>query len=146
MAILGTNSEKIFRRIRRAIYLTLLLVFARNYFHQASANPVIPPALQASTMVTSWYGGNGDGFAWRPTASTQIFDPEKLTCAHKTLPFGTVLEVIHGEQRVLVTVNDRGPYIHGRDLDLSMGAARELGLLEKGVAEVQVRTMLPTTD
>lgn len=89
----------------------------------------------------SWYGGDGDGFSGRRTASGEVYDPGGLTCAHRTLPFGTVL-VVQNEangRRVLLRVNDRGPYLAGRLLDVSPSAAAELGFLERGVAQVSIR-------
>jgi rare lipoprotein A len=67
------------------------------------------------------------------TASGEVFDPYGFTAAHRTLPFGTQLSVRYGGRSVLVTVNDRGPSIRGRDLDLSQGAAEYLGLTSAGV-------------
>jgi rare lipoprotein A len=86
--------------------------------------------------VTSWYG---PGFRGRPTASGETFRPAGRTAAHKTLPFGTVLVVEDPAtgRRVRVVVNDRGPFVAGRDLDLSQGAARRLDLLQRGVAPVR---------
>ena len=62
------------------------------------------------------------------TASGQRFNQNAMTCAHRSLPFGTRLRVTHGGRSVIVTVNDRGPFIRGRVLDLSTGAARAIGL------------------
>jgi rare lipoprotein A len=76
------------------------------------------------TAVCSWYGNEFNG---RRTASGQIFNEEDLTAAHKTLPFGTRLALTRAGKRIIVVVNDRGPFIAGRDLDLSKAAARELG-------------------
>jgi rare lipoprotein A len=59
-----------------------------------------------------------------------------MTCAHRSLPFGTKLRVTHGGSSVVVTVNDRGPFIRGRVLDLSTGAARAIGLTRAGVGRV----------
>ena len=72
------------------------------------------------------------------TASGQRFNQNAMTCAHRSLPFGTKLKVTHGDRSVVVTVNDRGPFVHGRVLDLSTGAARAIGLggLGRVVAEV----------
>lgn len=84
------------------------------------------------TMVCSWYGNEFNG---RPTASGQIFNEEDLTCASKTLPFGTRLALTRGNLRIIVVVTDRGPFIAGRDLDLSKAAARLLGF--SGVEPVQ---------
>jgi rare lipoprotein A len=72
------------------------------------------------------------------TATGEPYDPEKLTAAHKTLPLGTELEVSHGDESVEVVINDRGPYIEGRDIDLSLAAAQEISLVEPGSAEVRV--------
>ena len=93
----------------------------------------------------SWYGGNGDGFAGRPTASGEIFDPSKLTCAHRTLPLGSFVEVenLDNGRKVILKVNDRGPFARGRILDASRGGAKELGFLGQGTARVRVRTVDP---
>ena len=95
----------------------------------------------------SWYGGDGDGFSGRRTASGEIYDPAGFTCAHRTLPFGTVLLVQNeaNGHRVMLRVNDRGPYLAGRMLDVSPGAAAVLGFLERGVAQVSIRVALPRT-
>jgi rare lipoprotein A len=82
--------------------------------------------------LASFYG-NESG---RATASGQRFDQNKLTCAHRSLPFGTKLRITHGGRSVVVTVNDRGPYIRGRVLDLSTAAARAVGLTDEGVGRV----------
>jgi rare lipoprotein A len=88
---------------------------------------------EATTGLASWYG---PGFAGSPTASGDVFDPDAYTAAHKTLPFGTQLTVTYRGRSTQVTVNDRGPYTGGRDLDLSQGAAEYLGLTRAGVAPV----------
>jgi rare lipoprotein A len=85
---------------------------------------------EATTGLASWYG---PGLAGAPTASGDVFDPSAFTAAHKTLPFGTQLTVYYHGRSVQVTVNDRGPYTGGRDLDLSQGAAEYLGLTRAGV-------------
>ena len=85
----------------------------------------------------------GRGFAGRKTASGEIFYPEQLTAAHRSLPLGTKVRVtnLHNGQSVLVTINDRGPYIRGRQIDLSMGAARAIGMLGRGVANVVIQVL-----
>jgi rare lipoprotein A len=85
---------------------------------------------EATTGLASWYG---PGFAGQTTASGDVFDPGAFTAAHKTLPFGTQLTVTYHGRSAQVTVNDRGPYEGGRDLDLSHGAAKYLGLTRAGV-------------
>lgn len=93
---------------------------------------------QRFPAVCSWYG---DAFNGRGTASGQIFNEEDFTCASRTLPFGTVLALTHGDLRIIAYVNDRGPFVAGRDLDLSKAAARELGL--SGVGTIQVEIVVP---
>lgn len=101
--------------------------------------------------VASWYGGHDDGFAGRPTASGEIFDPEQYTCAHRTLPLGSFVEVenLDNHRRAVLRVNDRGPFIKGRILDLSKRGAQELGFLGQGTSRVRLRSVdamgLPTT-
>ena len=95
---------------------------------------------QKFSGTASFYGDSDEPGG--QTASGQKFDENKMTAAHRTLPFGTRLKVTHGGKSVVVTVNDRGPFIKGRVLDLSTGAARAIGITEdKGlgqiVAEVQ---------
>ena len=82
--------------------------------------------------IASFYGNDTD----QETASGQRFDENRLTCAHRSLPFGTKLRVTHGGRSVVVTVNDRGPYIRGRILDLSTAAARAVGLIDAGVGKI----------
>jgi rare lipoprotein A len=91
----------------------------------------------------SWYGGSGDGFAGKPTASGEIFDPSRLTCAHRTLPLGSYVEVenLASGKKVVLRVNDRGPFAHGRILDASRSGAKELGFLGQGLARVRVRSV-----
>jgi len=90
----------------------------------------------------SWYGPGFDG---KPTASGAIFDQEGFTVASKTLPFGTMLLIHHGDRMALALVNDRGPYVAGRILDLSHGLARALGTTESGVATVTAEVLAPAS-
>jgi rare lipoprotein A len=90
---------------------------------------------EAQSMLASWYG---PGFEGNPTASGEPYNPYGYTAAHKTLPLGTQLVVSYGGQSVQVTVNDRGPYVGDRELDLSQGAAEALGLTGAGVDYVTV--------
>jgi rare lipoprotein A len=88
--------------------------------------------------IASYYGREDNG---KPTASGEIYDMNGITAAHRTLPFGTMLEVTNLEngKKVLVRVNDRGPFVGGRIIDLSVGAARRLGMLDNGTALVEIR-------
>ena len=82
--------------------------------------------------MASFYGNESGS----RTASGQRFNQNAMTCAHRSLPFGTKLRVTHGGASVIVTVNDRGPFVRGRVLDLSTGAARAIGLTGAGVGRV----------
>jgi rare lipoprotein A len=90
--------------------------------------------------IASWYGVDFHGWL---TANGEIYDMEALTAAHRTLPLGTwvlVTNVENGKQ-VRVRINDRGPYLYGRVLDLSLAGARELDMVESGVAAVQIEVV-----
>lgn len=88
-------------------------------------------------MVASWYGGKFQG---RKTASGELFDLNKLTAAHKTLPLGSLvkLTIKSTGRSVIVRINDRGPWIKGRDFDLSEAAAWQLGMHKRGIAKVEM--------
>jgi len=88
--------------------------------------------------MASWYGSAHNG---RPTATGERFDMNALTAAHKTLPLPGLVEVTNLEtgQRIVVRINDRGPFAEGRIIDLSRAAASELGMLSQGVGRVRVR-------
>jgi rare lipoprotein A len=118
----------------------------------AAAGLAVPRALQAmpaeaeelsreraiQTGPASWYG---PGFHGRPTASGEPFNTNQLTAAHRTLPFGTRVKVVHQKtgRFVVVRINDRGPYAHGRVIDLSWASAQAIGL--SGVAQVALLEM-----
>ena len=90
------------------------------------------------TGTASWYG---DQFNGRPTATGERFDMHALTAAHKTLPLPGLVEVTNlgNGRRIVVRVNDRGPFVEGRIIDLSRGSAEALGMLSAGVGQVRVR-------
>lgn len=90
------------------------------------------------TGKASWYGKD---FAGRPTASGEPFRPSRRTAAHPSLPFGTVVKVTRVDTRrsVRVRINDRGPFVAGRIIDLSRRAARKLDLIDAGVGTVELR-------
>lgn len=113
---------------RICILIIVLFAFTHKFYGQ------YPKYLYG---VASWYG---DELAGEVTASGEIFDPDALTAAHKTLPFGTVVEVenLANGNTVEVTINDRGPYVDNRIIDLSEAAAEELGFTDEGTAYVKV--------
>lgn len=88
-------------------------------------------------MRASWYG---PGFHGQKTANGERYDQMSFTAAHKSLKFGTLLKITNpkNNKSVVVRINDRGPYIGGRDLDLSKAAALELGFVRKGVTKIKV--------
>lgn len=104
-----------------------------------------PPVVFREEGEASFYG---DDFAGKPTASGETFDPDEPTAAHPTLPLGTEVTVKRPDtgEEVQVEVNDRGPHVDGRIIDLSEGAARELDLIEEGVAPVEVEATKPQVE
>ncbi|WP_454616025.1 septal ring lytic transglycosylase RlpA family protein [Bradyrhizobium cenepequi] len=98
------------------------------------ANAAFTPSTGGRSFsgVASFYGNESGS----RTASGQRFNQNALTAAHRSLPFGTKLRVTHRGRSVIVTINDRGPFIRGRVLDLSTGAARAIGLTGAGVGRV----------
>jgi rare lipoprotein A len=101
----------------------------------------IPPRVKGVEVGwASWYGKDFHG---RRTASGAVYDMYQLTAAHKTLPLGTSAMVTHLDNGkwVMVTINDRGPFVRGRIIDLSYAAAQALGMVEEGVAKVRVEVV-----
>jgi rare lipoprotein A len=102
----------------------------------------VPAESKSSSIngVASWYG---KGFHGRKTASGVRFNQNAMMAAHKTLPFGTILRVtnLSNNRACYVEVTDRGPYIKGREIDLSRAAATELGFKEKGIAHVNIEVV-----
>jgi rare lipoprotein A len=95
---------------------------------------------KAKIGTASWYGHE---FARRRTASGERFNPHGLTGAHRTLPLGTKVLVtnLRNGRTVLVTITDRGPYLPRREIDLSLGAARALDMVERGVTRVKIEPL-----
>jgi rare lipoprotein A len=111
------------------------------------AVPAAPPAAAADRYVretgtASWYGRELQG---RRSANGEVFDMNVMTAAHRTLPLGTVLRVtsLNNEVSAEVTVTDRGPFLAGRAIELSYGAAKALGFLSQGTAQVRFETLGP---
>ena len=103
----------------------------------ASAQSVQPPS---ESGIASWYGAPYHG---QRSASGEIYDQEKLTAAHRTLPFGTRVRVhrVDRDESVVVRINDRGPFVKSRIIDLSHAAAARLGMMDGGVAPVALEVM-----
>ena len=119
--------------IKLLILLSIILLSSCASIHHVDYTP----KQRGDYVVASWYGKQFNG---KLTASGKKFNMYAMTCAHKTLKFGTKLRVTNPDNNksVIVTVNDRGPFIRGRDLDLSYGAAKKIGIVKKGVARVKM--------
>lgn len=148
-------------RIQTGIVLTLILAgcsSAPRYGSQTTPGKTTSPGRRTPTRqipvekspelsyqrswigLSSWYG---EDFHGKKTANGEIFDMYALTAAHKTLPLGTQIRVtnLENNRSVVVRVNDRGPYIEGRILDLSYGAAKALGFENMGTAKVHIQVI-----
>lgn len=119
-----------------------------HHHHHAATNPTSLFDANASIAPVSTGGRSFSGMAsyygnesGSRTASGARFNQGAMTAAHRSLPFGTKLRVSHGGRSVVVTVNDRGPFIRGRVLDLSKGAASAIGLTSRGVGRVVAEVM-----
>jgi rare lipoprotein A len=121
------------RSKRRYLQAALLLVILFG---------VIPATAQVQTGKASFYA---DRFEGRPTASGEKYRHNKLTAAHKTLPFGTRVRVTNlaNNESVEVVINDRGPWAEGRIIDLSRSAAEKLGFVHQGLADVKIEVIDP---
>ena len=95
---------------------------------------------ETETGIASWYGVPYNG---RRSANGEIYDMEKLTAAHRSLPFDTWVEVTNlvNNKRVEVRITDRGPFVDGRIIDLSMAAAREIDLVTAGIVRVRIKVI-----
>jgi rare lipoprotein A len=104
--------------------------------------PVTPAIGSVEYGIASWYGPPYHG---RRAANGEVYDMEKLTAAHRTLPFETWVEVqnLSNDRKVEVRITDRGPFIEGRIIDLSRAAARELQMLGPGIVEVRITVIAP---
>lgn len=101
----------------------------------------VPEAEDLGTGIASYYGKR---FAGRPTANGESFDPQLLTAAHRTLPFGSKVRVTNPRngKSVVVRINDRGPFVRGRHIDLSRRAAEQIGIVKAGHGKVELELLL----
>ena len=121
--------------IHKSALCTLLVLLSACAHAPSEVTP--PPEGKVFRAVTTWYG---PGFNGRRTASGEVFDMDGMTAAHKTFPFGTRLKVTNPKngKSVVVVVNDRGPFVAGRDLDLSKGAAFAIEAYKMCEVDVEV--------
>lgn len=124
------------KKIFLSLFLCLLLMGCVRKL------PKVPEIKKGYTEkgIASWYG---DEFKGKPTASGEIFDPEKMTAAHKTLPFGTIVKVtnLDNGKVAYLKINDRGPFVRGRIIDCSKKGAKELGYYGAGTAKVRIEVV-----
>jgi len=138
----GASSRVDVRARRSLAATTLALVLAACELPEAPPDVAKPfPAVFERGPVSHY----GLAFAGKPTASGEPFDPEALTMAHPTLPFGTRVRVtnLENQRSVEVVVNDRGPAVKPRIADLSVGAARRIGMIADGVVEAELAIVAP---
>ncbi len=112
--------------------LTLLIGIGASLFAYTPQTP------KGCTGIASWYG---ERYRGRPTASGELFNPEAMTAAHRELPFGTKVKCTLGARSVVVTINDRGPFIEGRIIDLSRGAFAKLAHTDAGLIKVKLEVL-----
>ncbi|MGI4864682.1 MAG: septal ring lytic transglycosylase RlpA family protein [Janthinobacterium lividum] len=132
----GVNTQIIYSAARRTKAFTVII--------SALALALAACGGSKSAFTQSGQGSYyADKFAGKPTASGTPYRPGKLTAAHNTLPFGTKIKVTNTRtgRSVKVTVNDRGPHVKGRIVDLSKKAANKIGLVDAGVAPVQLKVI-----
>ena len=129
-----------------AVLALLLLCLATGCAHRKPPPPTTTPEAKPAKAgkvekgIASWYG---EPYHGRRTASGEVYDMHRLTAAHRTLSFGTVVRVTRRDTNasVEVRINDRGPFIKGRIIDLSFAAAKRIGLDIDGIAPVRVETL-----
>ncbi len=127
--------------VARALALSgLLVLWAFGVACSSGGRPAVRPGHSSWVAVASWYGAQYHG---RRTASGEVFDMNGRTAAHRTLPFGTRLKITHmkNHRSIVVKINDRGPFIRGREIDLSYGAASALGMVNEGLAKVRIERL-----
>ncbi len=141
-ANLGANPARILRSLAVVVIAAGLLGACASSSGSDRQLAYAPSARVASSQVgtASWYG---DKFHGRRTASGERYNMHALTAAHRSLPFGTKVRVINLENnhRVIVTINDRGPFVKGRVIDVSKRAADMLGMRRAGVASVRIEVL-----
>ncbi len=126
-------------KLKRALSAAVIAAFVFSAPPQGIAHQT-GSVVQTISGAASWYGPKFHG---QPTASGEPFDMNRLTAAHRTLPFGTRIRVINeaNGKSVLVRVNDRGPFAGKRVIDLSRKAAQAIGIVQRGVARVKIEVL-----
>jgi len=122
------------------VVILILLIFFLFACAKRVPPPISPTVGSRQVGVASWYGKDFHG---KPTASGEIYNMYDMTAAHKTLPLGTVVMVtnLENNRSVRVTINDRGPFVKNRIIDLSYAAAKAIGMVGPGTAEVMIEVL-----
>jgi rare lipoprotein A (peptidoglycan hydrolase) len=138
MARLGVARLKCLRGfiLLVAAALSAVAIAAPAHARDARRSRVAAPRITRA----SWYGKSFQG---KPTASGSVFNPHRLTAAHRTIDLGSTVKVteLRTGRSVVVRITDRGPFSPGRDIDLSYAAARKLGIVRRGVARVRLELL-----
>lgn len=128
--------------MKKILVILAILGALAAHFHatglKATPHNRVITAPKTHTCIASWYG---EKYRGRLTASGSTYNPKDLTAAHKTLPFGTRLLVENGPNNVFVTITDRGPFVRGRELDLSLAAFERLAQKEAGLIQVTYKVL-----
>jgi len=113
---------------------------ARSSASDLPLRPLVMPKAELETGEASWYG---EEFQGSETANGEIYDLNGLTAAHPTLPFGTTVKVtnLNNRKNILLRINDRGPYVRQRLIDVSWAAAKRLGFVDSGITPVRVEVV-----
>jgi len=132
--------------VKKAIVLLLAVVAGYASSVEKADRPLFQ-LVDKGTMVASWYG---PGFHGKQTANGEVYNMNDLTAAHKSLKFGTLLKItnLKNDSSIVVRINDRGPFIRGRQLDISKAAAEQLEMINNGVIKLKVQEIIvkDTTD
>jgi rare lipoprotein A len=134
------------RRWRCSLALVAALLVTASCARKRTVRAPVAPVLGSVEVgIASWYGYPYHG---RRAANGEVYDMEKLTAAHRTLPFGSWVEVrnLSNDKRVQVRINDRGPFVDGRIIDLSRAAARQIDMIGPGIVKVRLEVTLPPRD
>jgi rare lipoprotein A len=126
------------------ITLLAFAVLSEDWLLASQRNSAGKQTPLVQTGFASWYSsGYSSDFNGRKTASGEHYDPEEMTAAHRTLPFGTFVRVINlrNNKSVIVRITNRGPFVRGRIIDVSRAAARRLNMMKSGVTRVRVEVI-----
>ena len=125
--------------MKKIIYVFTIFLLVISCSNVSNRNSSVPSSTLSSGKA-SWYGNQHNG---KPTASGEIFSEKGLTAAHPNLPFGSIVEVtnVDNNKKIRVRINDRGPFVKGRIIDLSKESFSRIADINKGIIDVQIRVI-----